>query len=277
MGIYDRDYIRDRPRGGFGPFSLWSVTTWLIVINVAVYLTDHLLRRTGVPRDEPPAFALEGDWIEAAPPGHPHPWMGPLVRWGYFSTEKAIHHGHAWRFVTFPFVHGWPGHLIVNMLGLFMFGPIAEAHFGGRRFIAFYLLCGLAAAASYLLLSASRLVVQGPETPLDGASASVLGLLVAAALIAPDVEIVYYFLPLTIRALAWLSIAVAAYTLLATGYNAGAQAAHLGGGLLGFLLMRNQHWLNPLAPSRAPSTVRPGPRRRGQKPFQKDWSKDPNR
>ena len=43
MGIYDRDYIRDRPRGGFGTFTLWSVTTWLIVINLAVFLTDNLI------------------------------------------------------------------------------------------------------------------------------------------------------------------------------------------------------------------------------------------
>ena len=41
MGIYDRDYYREPlPRGGFGHFSAWSVTTWLIVINVAVFFAD---------------------------------------------------------------------------------------------------------------------------------------------------------------------------------------------------------------------------------------------
>ena len=55
-----------------------------------------------------------------------------------------------------------------------------------------------------------------------------------------------------------------------TGFNAGGQAAHLGGGVLGFLLMKNQHWLNPFAPSRHIAA----PRRR---PVKKDWSKDFNR
>ena len=277
MGIYDRDYIRDRPRGGFGTFSLWSVTTWLIVINVAVFFTDNLLRRMNSPREPHIPEAYEANRLLPAPPGHAHPWMGPLVRWGYFSTEKAVYQGQVWRFVTFLFVHAWPGHLIMNMLGLFLFGPIVEAHFGGRRFLAFFLLCGLAGAASYLLLWTGRVIIEGPDTPLDGASAAVIGLLVAAALIVPDLEITIWLLPVTLRALAWLAMAVAAYTVLKTGYNAGGQAAHLGGGLLALLLMRNQHWLNAFAPSRRASAVRPSVRRRRGGPFQKDWSKDLNR
>ena len=96
-------------------------------------------------------------------------------------------------------------------------------------------------------------------------------------MIAPDVEIFYYFFPVTIRTLAWVSMALAAYTVLATGHNAGGQAAHLGGGVLGYLLMKNQHWLNPFAPSRPAATVRPSVRPRRRRPFQKDWSKDLNR
>jgi hypothetical protein len=87
------------------------------------------------------------------------------------------------------------------------------------------------------------------------------------------VEVFYYFIPVTIRTLAWISMGLAAYTVLATGHNAGGQAAHLGGGVLGLLLMKNQHWLNPFAPSRPAATVRRGRRRT----FQKDWSKDFNR
>ena len=46
MGIYDRDYYRnDLPRGGFGHFSAWSVTTWLIVINVVVFFVDGAIDR----------------------------------------------------------------------------------------------------------------------------------------------------------------------------------------------------------------------------------------
>ena len=42
MGIYDRDYYRSSPRGGFGSFNMMTVTTWLIIINVIVYLLDQM-------------------------------------------------------------------------------------------------------------------------------------------------------------------------------------------------------------------------------------------
>src|SRR5262245_37037874 len=54
MGIYDRDYYRQPlPRGGFGHFTAWSVTTWLIIINVAVFFLDGMLRRTHAPVLDP--------------------------------------------------------------------------------------------------------------------------------------------------------------------------------------------------------------------------------
>src|SRR5215213_4515419 len=140
MGIYDRDYIRERPRGGFGAFSFWLVTTWLIAINVLVFFADGILLRAEGPSRQRVATEFEEDWVEPAPPPAPYGWMGPLQRWGYFSTDKAVLQGQAWRLVTFQFLHASPGHLLMNMLGLFFFGPIVEGHFGPRRYLAFYLL-----------------------------------------------------------------------------------------------------------------------------------------
>jgi membrane associated rhomboid family serine protease len=281
MGIYDRDYVRNRPRGGFGDFVFASLTTWLIVINVAAFFADGiLLRMTAPPARQYPA-ELEDEGAEPDPSDSPYFATGPLTRWGYFSTDKAVRHFQIWRAFTFQFLHAGALHLVMNMVGLFFFGPIVEGHFGGRRYLAFYLLCGLAGAASFLILSVLHVVVHDPATPLVGASAGIFGLLVAASMIAPDVEVFYYFIPVTIRMLAWLSMRLAAYTVLATGFNAGGQAAHLGGGVLGYLLMKNQHWLNPFAPSQSVARVRPGVRpsvRRGRRRvFQKDWSKDLNR
>jgi membrane associated rhomboid family serine protease len=282
MGIYDRDYVRERPRGGFGDFSVASITTWLIVINVAAFFADGILLRMTVapPPQDLARWEDEGVSAEDAAAYYYQTATGPLTRWGYFSTDKALRHGQIWRVVTFQFLHAGAGHLLMNMLGLFFFGPIVEGHFGPRRYLAFYLLCGLAGAASYAALSALRVIVQNPATPLVGASAGVFGLLVAAAIIAPDVQVFYYLVPVTIRMLALLSMGLAAYAVLATGYNAGGQAAHLGGGVLGFGLMKNQHWLNFVAPSGRVSTVRPsvpGVRRGRRSAFQKDWSKDLNR
>ena len=275
MGIYDRDYYREElPRGGFGHFSAWSVTTWLIIINVLVFFLDGMLKRANPTGFDPSAFEDSGPydvhrviemWINQ---------MGPLERWGYFSAAKAIVGLQVWRFITFQFLHASIGHLLGNMIGLFLFGPIVEAQFGSRRYLAFYLLCGFAGAALYLLLSVSHVLIASPQTPLVGASAGIFGLLVAAALIAPHVVIFDYLFPITIGMLAVVGMLMAAYAVISSGFNAGGQASHLGGGILGFALMKNQHWLNFATAGKA--RMRAGPRRR-KRMFQKDWSKDLNR
>src|SRR5688572_13395201 len=135
MGIYDRDYYRDAPRGGFGSFNAWSVTTWLIIVNVVVLFLDGILRRTQHGNVQP--WDVEPTNVEAAM----RYFMGPFQRWGYFSTDMAVYHGQIWRALTFQFLHASPGHLIGNVLGMFFFGPIVEGHFGPRRYLAFYLLC----------------------------------------------------------------------------------------------------------------------------------------
>src|SRR4051794_16033833 len=143
MGIYDRDYYRQSlPRGGFGHFSAGSVTTWLIIINVAVFFLDGMLHRSYAPPAPDPDAAIPFFRAARSVAEPMFYWMGPLERWGYFSTSKAIYAAQVWRFITFQFLHSSAGHLFGNMLGMFFFGPIVEAQFGGRRYLAFYLLCG---------------------------------------------------------------------------------------------------------------------------------------
>jgi membrane associated rhomboid family serine protease len=158
------------------------------------------------------------------------------------------------------------------MIGLYLFGPIVEAHFGGQRYLAFYLLCGLAGAGCFVGMWAGNVLQVHPATPLVGASAGIFGLLVASAMIAPDVQIVYYFFPVTIFMVAVAAMLMAAYTVLASGWNAAGESAHLGGGIFGFVLMKNQQWLAFFAPSQR----RGGSRRRVRR-VQKDWSRDFNR
>lgn len=280
MGIYDRDYYRrSLPRGGFGYYSTWSVTTWLIVANLVVFFADGILGRVFAPAaggaDDPYAYGLGGGLsaLDA---------MNPLARWGCFSIAKAIYAGQVWRFITFQFLHASPMHLIGNMIGLFFFGPIVESHFGPRRYLAFYLLCGLAGAFSFLALAFTRIIPIEASEPLVGASAGIFGLLVAAAIIAPDVQVFYYLMPITIRMLAIVGMLLAAYTVFASvrAMNSGGEAAHLGGGVLGYLLMKNQHWLNAFESRRravVASSVGTARRKRRPGAFQKDWSKDLNR
>jgi membrane associated rhomboid family serine protease len=300
MGIYDRDYYRNDPdRGGFGNVRLLSVTTWLIVINVAVLVGDGLLQRHA---RRPPVYSSD-EWVDeegreldeegrkvvemmdhvirnAPRDGQSnaalYEWgMGPLKRWGYFSLDKAVYGLQAWRFLTFQFLHAGLGHIFGNMLGLLFFGPIVEGHFGRARFLAFYLLCGVAGALSYVILFAAG-VFDDAAVPMVGASAGVFGVLVAAAYIAPDVEITLWFpaIPIKLAHLALIMMGLAAYTVFVGGHNSGGEAAHLGGGLLGLGFMLNQHWLNPFATSRRGGA---GARRRRKRVQFKDWSKDLNR
>ena len=56
---------------------------------------------------------------------------------------------YVWQFVTYMFLHGGWGHLLSNMFGLFSFGPLLEQRWGGRRFLTFWLICGVGAGALY--------------------------------------------------------------------------------------------------------------------------------
>jgi membrane associated rhomboid family serine protease len=205
---------------------------------------------------------------------------GPITEAGYFSVEKAVYHGQIWRLLTFQFLHASPMHLFMNMIGLFLFGQIVEGQFGARRYLAFYLLCGVAGAVAYVLLWACGILIDDAAVPMVGASAGVFGVMMAAAEIAPEMEIWVWFGTVPVRVLAWVSMAMALLVVLRTGPNAGGEAAHLGGGILGFVLIRNQHWLNFAAQGRrttsAPTAATTRGRRR-KRLFQKDWSKDPNR
>jgi membrane associated rhomboid family serine protease len=222
MTSYERDYYREGAAGlGFGnQLRLWSVTTWLIILNVAVFVADALLER----------FV-----------GEPY-----LTVWGDFSAVTAVLHTQVWRFLTFQFLHSGLGHLFFNMLTLFFFGPMVEGFIGARRFIGFYLLCGVAGAATYLILWAAHVPGIGSYTSLVGASAGIFGVLIAAAQLAPDTRVMLLFppIPMKLRTLAWGVLAISAFMVITNAENAGGEAAHLGGAALGFLLITKLHWLN---------------------------------
>ena len=112
----------------------------------------------------------------------------------------------------------------------------------------FYLICGMAGAFSYLVLWGFNLLGGGPWVPLVGASAGIFGVLIASALVAPDVTVLLWgIVPLKMRTLAWGLLAFAVYSVFfRAATNAGGEAAHLGGALVGFLLIRYPRPLNVL-------------------------------
>ena len=193
--------------------------------------------------------------------------MSPLKRWGFFSTTTAIIGLNAqgnlvgaqfWRFITFQFLHADFWHVFMNMFGLWIFGPLVERQLGRKRFLAFYLLCGIFGAFLYLMLNFTGVVLSSygmdavpfllpndPHVPLIGASAGVFGVLFAGAYLAPNMTVLLFFLiPIRLVTLAYGLVIFALLTLWTNGSNAGGEAAHLGGALAGFYFIRRQHHLH---------------------------------
>jgi len=185
------------------------------------------------------------------------PWLASFL---HFSTARGFLKLEVWRFVGFQFLHAHLPHLLFNMIGLYFFGPLVERKLGSKRYLAFYLLCGIFGAVMFLLLnlgghvaqmlSGSDVAIPGllfdsPYTPLVGASAGVFGVLMAGAYIAPNAMVLLFFiLPMRLVTLAYAIVAIALFTVIVGGENAGGQAAHLGGAIAGYYFIRRPEHLH---------------------------------
>jgi membrane associated rhomboid family serine protease len=66
----------------------------------------------------------------------------------YWDDATGLRGFEFWRFISFQFLHANLSHLLFNMIGLYFFGSIVEQYLGSKRYLAFYLLCGVAGAAA---------------------------------------------------------------------------------------------------------------------------------
>ena len=229
MGMADREYYRQPPPGGGGFLAHVSpVVKILLLANVAVFFLDYVV-----------LASMEGEDGRYA--GFP-----PLLRWGAFAVQSALLEFRVYEFVTFQFLHGSLGHLLFNCIGLYFFGPWMERWWGSRKFLWFYLLCGAAGAAFFTLLLALKIVPGDFYTPMVGASAGIYGIFIGVAIIAPNMRVHLLFPPIELSmrqmAIGLLVISTGAI-LLSIGGNEGGEAGHLGGAILGFILMRHPEWL----------------------------------
>lgn len=193
MGIQDRDYYRKEGPGildALVPAGL--VCRWLIGINVGVFLLQLIA--------EASARATQEDFHAA----------GWVTDW-FILDVRAVWHGEVWRLLTYAFLHSTDGfflHLVFNMLFLWWFGSDLEHHYGGREFLAFYLVAaflgGVAFEAWHLAL--------GNFPRALGASGAVTAVLVLSAFHYPRRLIyVFLFLPVPIWAFAAFNVAKDAY------------------------------------------------------------------
>ena len=141
-----------------------------------------------------------------------------------------------WQVLTYAFLHGSVGHLFFNMLGLWMFGSELERVWGQRRYLQFYAVSVLVAAATQLLVT----WLLGSGNPTVGASGGLFGLLLAFGMTFPNRIIVPLFPPIPMKAK--IFVAVFGALELAMGFYSPtggvAHFAHLGGMLGGFLMLR---------------------------------------
>ena len=122
-------------------------------------------------------------------------------------------------------------HILFNMYALWMFGSVLERVWGPKRFLIFYLACGLAAAVAQSLLVKNGIAV--------GASGAIMGLLAAFAYLFPNTQ--FYILPFPFPIKAKYMVAIYAAIDLFGGFAPGsdniAHFAHLGGLVMGFILI----------------------------------------
>lgn len=163
---------------------------------------------------------------------------------------------HWWQPVTHMFMHGGFWHLFFNMYTLYIFGTVLERVWGMKKFLLFYFVTGIGAAAVHTgveWLQMNHWMAQVAEgsvaaqaqihalkmTPTVGASGAIYGVLMGYAMLYPDSVMSLVFPPISMKA-KWFVLIFAAIELFTgiSGVGGGiAHFAHLGGLVFGFLLI----------------------------------------
>ncbi len=180
-----------------------------------------------------------------------------------------------WQLVTYMFLHGGFTHILFNMFALWMFGNVLENVWGPKRFLNYYLITGIGAGLTHLLVVYFRLVTSGYEltpdqweiiyregfqilqtgrnyanpamgyynllinTPTIGASGAVFGILLAFGMMFPNSLIYIYFaIPMKAKYFVILYGAIELFSGISgrSGDNV-AHFAHLGGMIFGYFVI----------------------------------------
>lgn len=187
--------------------SIPIVTKNILIINLLVWLACTIAGARGIP--------LVG-YLALFP-----------VNSGLFNVYQLL----TSMFTQFEF---W--HLFTNMFAVFMFGRILEQYWGAKKFLIYYMTCGIGAGLIQLLVS----YLTGDISPVIGASGAVFGVLLAFGMLFPNAPLYLMFIPIPIKA----KYFVIGYGLLELymglanrmGDNV-AHFAHLGGMLFGIILI----------------------------------------
>ena len=169
-----------------------------------------------------------------------------------------------WQIISYMFFHGGWSHILFNMFALFSFGPILEYAIGPKKFFNLYFICGIGAIVFQMLVQAIQVHsiigsftlphdIQNIDpavfsrirdiyaTPVVGASGAIFGVLVGFGMLYPDMELMLLFIPVPIKAKYIIPIYIVIELVSGVGQFSGdnvAHFAHLGGALLGFIMIK---------------------------------------
>ena len=207
------------------------MTKNLLVVNVLAFIATFVLERSGID-------------------------LTKLLGLHFFLGSEF----HIYQFVTYMFLHGGFTHILFNMFALWMFGSVIERVWGPKKFLFYYICCGVGAGftqelVQYITYSMEDLATYqyvnagGVQMTTDayinlwttiGASGAVYGILLAFGMIFPNERLFIIPFPFPIKA-KWLIVGYIAIELFSAMSGPGdgvAHMAHLGGMLFGFLLIR---------------------------------------
>jgi membrane associated rhomboid family serine protease len=159
--------------------------------------------------------------------------LGPII--SYIFVLYPLDNGFQfYQLITYMFMHGGLMHLLFNMFALWMFGIELENQWGSKKFLIYYLLCGIGAGLTNLFISP----LFGPAAPTVGASGAIYGVLIAFGMMYPDRPIfVYFFLPIRAKYFVILYILIELITLANRTPDGIAHFAHLGGAAVGMIFI----------------------------------------
>jgi len=186
---------------------------WLLIVNLAVFVLNYILQPSGA---------------------------NAFLRYFVLVPAQLVHMFAVWQLVTYMFLHTGIGHILWNMLALWMFGAELERLWGTARFLRFYFSCGVFAALTFVVFS---FVFGDVYTPTVGSSAAVLAILMAYALMFPERTILFGFL-IPMKSKYFVMIIGAIVVLQSYSATVGGQKGSLavltdlGGLIAGYLYLR---------------------------------------
>ena len=207
--------------------SLTGVTRHLIIINVIMYFGTLLLMHE-------PGYTMSGGEESISWNRY---WLA-----SFYPTSPFFR---SWQIASHMFMHANISHLAFNMFSLYMFGTMVEMAWGAKRFLFFYLFCGLGAWALHMGATAYEInhaelgmAAQIQNIPMLGASGAIFGILAGFGLLFPEHTIQLLLPPIPIKAKYFVAIMAGMDLYLGiSGSGAGvAHFAHVGGAVFGAIL-----------------------------------------